>query len=106
VRRKSKTRDGNPYVKTVLIQAATCARQTLGSHLAARFHRLAARRGPRRAAVAVAREIGVAVYHMISKQLPYTPPRSQGPEAVRKQRQKHLLNELKKLGLEVTCTNS
>jgi len=104
VRRQAKTREGNPYIKTILIQAAVCARQTHGSHLAARFSRLAARRGPRRAAVAIAREIAVAVYHMISKKQPYTPPADADPELARAQRSKKLLRELKKLGYEVNCT--
>lgn len=103
VRRKAKTREGNPYIKTILIQAAVCARQTHGSYLAARFNRLAARRGPRRAAVALAREIAVAVYHMISKKLPYLPPRGADPEVVRTQRSKQLVRELTKLGYEVNC---
>jgi transposase len=104
VRRHAKTREGNPYVKTILIQAAVCARQTHGSHLAARFQRLAARRGPRRAAVAVAREIAQAVYHMISKRLPYAPPRPQDPKHARTHRFNQLLSELRKLGYEVNCT--
>lgn len=104
VRRQAKTREGNPYVKTILIQAAVCARQTHGSHLAARFHRLAARRGPRRAAVALAREIAVAVYHMISNRQPYVPPRTSDLELTRINRSKQLLHELKKLGYEVNCT--
>jgi transposase len=101
VRRKAKTREGNPYIKTILIQAAVCARQTIGSHLAARFHRLAARRGPRRAAVAVAREIAVAVYHMISRGLDYVAPRTADRKSQREQRSQQLLRELKKLGYEV-----
>lgn len=104
VRRKAKTREGNPYIKTILIQAAVCARRTHGSHLAARFHRLAARRGPRRAAVAIAREIAVAVYHMISKKQPYLPPAAADPKVARTQRSHQLLRELKKLGYEVICT--
>jgi transposase len=104
VRRHAKAREGNPYVKTILIQAAVCARQTHGSRLAARFQRLAARRGPKRAAVAVAREIAQAVYHMISKRLPYTPPRPEDPERVRTRRSNQLLSELRKLGYEVNCT--
>jgi len=103
VRQKAKTREGNPYVKTILIQAAVCARQTIGSHLSARFHRLAARRGPRRAAVAVAREIAVAAYHMISKQVPYTPPRTADPAVAREQRSRQLIRDLTKLGYEVNC---
>jgi hypothetical protein len=103
VRKKAKAREGNPYVKTILIQAAVSASQTIGSHLAHRFHRLSARRGPRRAFVAVAREIAVAVYHMISQKVPYTPPRNVDPEVTRQQRSRHLMRELTKLGYEVNC---
>jgi transposase len=101
VRRRAKTREGNPYVKTILTQAAVCARNVHGAHFATRFNRLAARRGPRRAAVAIAREIAVAAYHMISKKQPYKAP---APEVSRVQRSKQLLRELKKLGYEVNCT--
>ena len=100
VRRPARARDGNPYVKTILIQAAVSARNTVGSHLAGRHRRIAARRGPRRAAVALAREIAVAVFHMIAKGEPYRPPRTT-PEATREQRSKHLIRELRKLGYEV-----
>jgi transposase len=103
VRKKAKAREGNPYVKTILIQAAVGASQTIGSHLSHRFHRLSARRGPRRAFVAVAREIAVALYHMISRKVPYTPPRNADPEVVRQQRSRHLMRELTKLGYEVNC---
>jgi transposase len=101
VRRKAKTREGNPYIKTILIQAAVCARQTVGSYLATRFHRLAARRGPRRAAVAVAREIAVAIYHMVSRGVDYIPPKVSDPKLDRDRRSQQLLRELKKLGYEV-----
>ena len=102
VRRRAKTREGNPYIKTILIQAAVCARQTAGSYLAARFHRLAARRGPRRAAVAVAREIAVAIYHMISRGVDYAAPQNTNPTIERERRSQQLLRELTKLGYEVT----
>ena len=101
IRRKAKTREGNPYIKTVLIQAAVCARQTIGSHFAARFNRLAVRRGPRRAAVAVAREIAVAIYFMISRGVDYIAPRVADPKAHMQKRTRELLRELKKLGHEV-----
>jgi len=97
-RKSAKTREGNPYVKIVLIQAAVCARQTIGSHLAARFNRLAARRGPRRAVVAVAREIAVAIYYMVSRGTDYTPPE---PIKHSTDRSKQLVRQLEKLGYEV-----
>lgn len=104
VRRRAPVREGNPYVKTLLIQAAVCASKTVGSHLAARYRRLAARRGPRRAAVAVARQIGVALYYMLSRGQSYSPPTSADPTIVRQQRQNQLIRELRKIGFEVTCT--
>ena len=102
VRRHARTRDGNPYVKSILIQAAVCASHTVTSYLAARYRRLAARRGPRRAVVAIARAIAVAVYHMLSKQQPYIPPKAADPTIARQQRCNHLVRELTKLGFDVT----
>jgi transposase len=104
IRRRARAREGNPYIKSVLIQAAVCASKNVGSYLAARYRRLAARRGPRRAVVAVAREIAVAVYHMLSNKQDYLAPKSANPIVVREQRSRHLLRELNKLGFEVTCT--
>ncbi len=104
VRRRSRTREGNPYVKTILIQAAVAAHHAVGSYLSRRFHRLAARRGPRRAAVAVAREIAIAVYHIISKRVPYAVPKSADPTITMAQRSKQLVRQLINLGYEVNIT--
>ena len=104
VRRRARTRDGNPYVKSLLIQAAVCASRNVCSYLAGRYRSIAARRGPRRAVIAVAREIGVAVYHMLSRNEPYIPPKSADPAIRRQQRSNQLIRELKKLGLQVICT--
>jgi len=102
VRRHARARDGNPYVKSILIQAAVCASHTVTSYLAARYRRLAVRRGPRRAVVAIARAIAVAVYHMLSKQQPYIPPKVADPAVARQQRCNHLVRELTKLGFDVS----
>ena len=104
IRRRAPTRDGNPYVRSVLIQGALCASQTVTSHLAARYRRLKARRGWQRAVVAVAHEIAVAVYHMIRNKQPYRAPKPTDLAVVRTQRSKRLIRELKQLGYEVTCT--
>ena len=101
IRRPSPVRDGNPYVKSLLIQAAVCASRTVTSHLAARYRRLSARRGPRRAAVAVAREIAVAVYFMLARQKDYVPPTAVDPQIAQRRRANQLLRELAKLGYEV-----
>lgn len=101
IRKRARVRDGNPYIKTVLIQAAVCASETRGTYLAARYKRIAARRGPRRAVVALARHIAVAVYQIISKAEPYAPPSAADPTVLRQIRSNQLVRELTKLGFEV-----
>ncbi len=48
------------------MEAAWAAVRTKGSYLAAQYHRLAARRGAKRAIVAVAHTMLVTIYHMLS----------------------------------------
>jgi hypothetical protein len=43
----------------------------LGTHSRDKFYRLKARRGCKRAAVAIARRISVAIYHLFSQQVSY-----------------------------------
>lgn len=104
IRKRARVRDGNPYIKTVLIQAAVCASETRGTYLTARYKRIAARRGPRRAVVALARHIAVAVYQIISKAEPYAPPSAADPTVLRQIRSTQLVRELTKLGFEVKLT--
>lgn len=59
-----RTKKGSPALRRILIQAAWAATHTKGTYLAALYHRLAARRGKKRAIVAVAHSILVAAYHM------------------------------------------
>lgn len=64
-RGSGRTRHGNPYVRTALVEAAHAAARTRGTYLGALYHRLAARRGTKRAALAVAHAILVSAYHML-----------------------------------------
>jgi hypothetical protein len=61
-RRGGATRDGNPWLKAALAQAA---RRAKASYLAAQFHRLTVRRGRKRAVVAVGHAIVEIVYDML-----------------------------------------
>jgi transposase len=65
--KKRGTRKGNPYLKTVLMTAAVCASRTRGSYLRDKFHRLRARMGTKKAAMAVAHKILLAVFHMLQR---------------------------------------
>jgi len=64
--KRQRARRGNEHLTTALVQAAVCASRTKGSYLKEKYWRLAARRGPNRAAMAVAHKILIAAYHMLA----------------------------------------
>jgi transposase len=70
--KSGKTRPGNSYLKGALGVAAFGAAGTNGCWLQARYRRLTARRGPLRALVALEHSILIAVWHMLTHQVPYT----------------------------------
>jgi transposase len=70
-RRSGKTRKGNRALTVALTQAAHAAARTKNTYLAAQYHRLAARRGKKRAIVAVAHSILVIGYHLVQRREPY-----------------------------------
>jgi len=61
------TRKGNPYLKATLVTAAVCGARTKGTYLRDKFHRLRARMGTKKAAVAIAHKILVAAFHMLQR---------------------------------------
>jgi transposase len=66
-RRSGKTRKGSLWLRSALIEAARAAGRSKGTYLAAQYHRLAARRGTKRAAVAVGHTILLIVHHLLSE---------------------------------------
>ena len=66
-RRSGKTRKGNRYLQRGLVLAARAAARTKHTYLRSLYHRLAARRGKSRAAVAVGRTILQAAYYMLKR---------------------------------------
>lgn len=64
-RTSGKTRKGNRALRTALVEAAKAARRTRGTYLGAQYQRLAARRGPNKAAIAVAHSILIIAYHLL-----------------------------------------
>jgi transposase len=65
-RHSGRTRKGNPWLRDALVEAAWAAARTKGTYLSAHYHRLAARRGAKRALVAVAHTLLVIVYHVLT----------------------------------------
>jgi transposase len=64
-RRSGRIGGGNPWLRGVLVEAAWAAARTKGTYLAAQYRRLAARRGSKRALIALAHTILVIVYHLL-----------------------------------------
>ena len=64
--KSTKTRPGNPYLKGALGIAAMSAARSKDTYLAAKYRRIASRRGPIKAIVAVEHAILIAIWNMIT----------------------------------------
>jgi transposase len=64
-RRSVRVRKGGRWLKTALVQAAWAAIKVKDSYVQAQYVRLKARRGPKKAIIAVAASLLVAAYHML-----------------------------------------
>jgi len=65
------TGHGNRWLQTCLVQAAWAAVKVKKSYLSSFYYRLASRRGAKRAIIAVAHRLLIAIYHMLKKHEPY-----------------------------------
>ncbi len=65
------TGHGNRWLRTAIVQAAWAAVRVKNSYLSSVYHRIAGRRGPRRAIFAVAHRMLTAIYHMLTHREPY-----------------------------------
>jgi transposase len=101
-RYSGRTRKGNQALRTLMVQVAHAAQRKKGSYLSTLYRRLAARRGKKRAIMAVARSILVSIYHMLQRQQPY---QDLGADYFNQRRKEakvdYLLRQLKKLGVVV-----
>jgi len=64
-RKSGRSRPGSPHLRVSLVIAAHAASHTKGTYLSAQYRRIAARRGSKRAAVAVGHSILVVIYHIL-----------------------------------------
>lgn len=65
-RRPAGTRPGGRHLRVALVEAAKAASRTKDTFLAARYRRIARRRGPNRATIAVAHTILCTAWHLLS----------------------------------------
>jgi transposase len=64
-RRSTRLRRGGHWLKTTLVQSAWSAVRVKGGYLQAQFHRIRARRGAKKAIIAVAASMLTAIWHML-----------------------------------------
>lgn len=102
-RLSGKTRRGNKALGAALNQAAHAAAHMKNTYLSAQYHRLAGRRGQKKAIVAVAHSILVICYHIIKRKEPY---QELGGDYFDKRRPeataKRLMKRLEQLGFNIS----
>src|SRR5512135_2573946 len=70
-RRSGRTTKGDRWLRQTLTQAAWAASHTTATYHSAQYHRLAARRGKKRAIVAVGHTLLSIAYHVLKHQTTY-----------------------------------
>jgi len=104
-RRSNRVRKGAPWLKTTLVQCAWAAVRKKDSYLKAQFLRIKARRGPKKAIMAVAASILTAIYHMLKDGTLYQDLGSNHFQSRSKgQQTKRLVKRLADLGYDVALT--
>jgi transposase len=104
-RKSSRIPSGNVYLKSALVEAANAAARAKGTYLRDKFFRLKARRGYKRAVVAIAHKILVAIYHMLSQQVSYNDLGDLYLDKLNKNHlTRNLVHRLERLGYAVTLT--
>jgi transposase len=99
------TRPGNPYLKAALGAGALSIAASRGTYLSAKYRRIAARRGPKKALVAVEHSILITIWTMAHTGALYDDPGAdyyarRDPEQTRRR----ALNQLQRLGYQVTLS--
>ena len=102
-RKSGKTRKGNAWLRAALVEAAQAASRTKDTYLAAQYRRLAARRGRKKALIAVGHSILVSASHLLKGTASY---QDLGPhyfdERDRQAVERHLVQRLESLGYKVS----
>ena len=101
-RLSGRTRKGSPWLRQALVEAALSAARSKNTYLGALYRRLAARRGKKKAAIAVGHAILISVYHVLKRREPY---RELGAnyfdERGQRRIQRRLVQRLERLGYTV-----
>lgn len=106
-RKRSRTTSGNRWLQRALSEAAWAASRTKHTYLSDKYRRLAARRGKKRAIIAIAHILLTIVHLMIEHRVPY---RDLGEDYLTnldpERLKRYLVKRLQKLGYDVTLTDT
>ena len=107
-RRPAGTRHGSPYLRRTLIEAARAAARTRGSYYSAQYARIARRRGPNKAVVAVAHSMLETAWYLLTSGALYQDP---GADYFERRNDparelKRLQRRIEALGFAVTITEN
>lgn len=101
-KKRSRTNPGNKHVKAVMTEVVRAATSTKDTFYSERYHRLASRRGKKRALLAIGHSILKSVYFVLKTNASY---KELGADYVRKQREEkrkaYLKKEMEALGYQV-----
>ncbi len=102
--RSGRTRKGDPWLQSALVEAGWSASRTKNTSMQARFWRLSKRRGTEKATYAIGHHLLIVIWWMLHDHVPYSEmgddyqTRRVDPE----RRQRQLVHQLEQLGLRVT----
>jgi transposase len=106
-RLRSRTRKGNRWLRRALAEAAWGASHKKDSYLAAQYRRLAARRGKKRALLAVGHSILGIIYHLLKENVEYKDLGAEYFDRLEPERLKrYLVKRLERLGYRITLESS
>lgn len=101
--KSGKTRKGDRWLKRSLIEASWAASRANETYLSALYHRVARRRGKKKAAVAVSHAILVISYHILKNHIPYQELGADYFDLLNASHVKnHFVHRLERLGFKVT----
>jgi transposase len=104
-RLRSRTTRKNRWLRRALTEAAWAAGRTKRSYLGAQYRRLAARRGKKRALVAVGHSLLVIFYHLLKSDAEYQDLGVEHFDRLEPERlRRYLVKRLEQLGYQVTLT--
>ena len=101
--KSTKTRPGNPYLQGALGAAAMSVAKSQNTYLGARYRRIASRRGPMKANVAIQHKMLTIIWHMATTGTLYDDPGADFFSRLHPERAKNrALHQLQEMGYTVT----